>query len=78
MIPLPGQLIILEKGHCIVCQIWITTRNFDKIGTPPRFDFNFVVENANNYTRKYIELIYLIYISMYIQQMIEISIKFRL
>ena len=75
MIPLPGQLIILEKGHCIFCQIWITIRNFDKIGTPITFDFNFVVENANSYTRKYIELISLIYSRMYIQQMIEISIK---
>ena len=62
MIPLSGQLIILEKGHCIFCQMWITTRNFDKIGTLIMFDFNFVVENANSYTRKYIELIYLIYI----------------
>ena len=62
MIPLPGPLIILEKGDCIFCQIWITTLNFDKNGTPITFDFNFVVENANSYTRKYIELIYLIYI----------------
>ena len=61
MIPLVGQLIILEKGHCIFCQIWITIRDFDKIGTPITFDFNFVVENASSYTRKYIELIYLMY-----------------
>ena len=60
MIPLPGQLIILEKGHCIFCQLWITTRIFDKISTPIMFYFNFLVENANSYTRKYIELIYLI------------------
>ena len=78
MIPLPGQLIILGKGHCIFCQISITIRNFDKIGTPITFDFNFVVENANSYTRKYIRTDLLDIQPMYVQQMIEISIKLRL
>ena len=54
--------------------------NFDEICTPIKFDFNFVVENANSY------IVYpnvfktdtLDIHSIYIQQIIQIPIKLRL